>query len=126
MDWDSDPELKELRKAFLASFVDRRDKLRTALLKADSDSIRHIAHKLAGAAESYGYPNVTEVSSALDDWLAHAAENERSPASLFAFATLLTEVLEEALARGQDPADFRADPRFRALLVAAAAIRARF
>jgi HPt (histidine-containing phosphotransfer) domain-containing protein len=136
MDWDSDPELKAMRASFLVSFLERKQKLmecaenlsqatEAAEMTSWIEQSRFIAHKLAGSAESYGFPEITVVASALDDWLSHAPISERSDAIRVAsYARLLAETLGEAILTQKDPSSFREDPRFRELLDAAQLVRA--
>ncbi|MCM2276444.1 MAG: Hpt domain-containing protein [Oligoflexia bacterium] len=70
MDWDADPELRELRARFAATFSERAEALREALARGDRERLRQLAHALAGAAGSYGYGVIGDAAAALEEGLA--------------------------------------------------------
>jgi HPt (histidine-containing phosphotransfer) domain-containing protein len=122
MDWDTDPELKAMREDFIGSFRERRAQLEAALKKSDFKEVVFIAHKLAGAAESYGFAILTEAGSALEDWFEHAQPSGTEAAEA---GTVLVELLLAAERDRSDPAGFRSDKRFQKLLAAAASLSGR-
>lgn len=124
-EWESDPELRAMRADFVASFAERRlalEALASALRQADAPAfdeafkrVGAIAHKLAGAAETYGFPTLTRASSALEDWVnthgpAHAASKE-----VGAFAELLARLLAKTQSAAKDADDLVSDPAFARL-----------
>lgn len=131
MDWVSDPELKAMLDEFVASLPVRREKLsklRKELMASQgprqreaADEICRVSHALAGTAETYGFPLLTRISGALDDYLSESdeARSEPCPAARIAeFTGFLVEALGLA-ERGSDPAGLVKDPRFQALMDAA-------
>jgi HPt (histidine-containing phosphotransfer) domain-containing protein len=125
-EWESDPELKAMRAEFVASFAERRKALEThaaALARESpgsrawgeaSEGARGVAHKLAGAAETYGFPTLTLASSALEELL----ETGREPAQAALWTGLLSEMLAAAQRRGKDCGEFADDPRLKSLKLA--------
>ena len=75
MDWNSDPEMKAIRDEFIASFDDRLEILRKGVAQLKSGdaealkNIQYVAHKIAGTAESYGFPSLTRIGALIDDLL---------------------------------------------------------
>ncbi len=73
LDWDGDPELKKLRAEFAASLPERLKKIKEALKAGGASEagaiaeLRQQAHKLAGLGGSYGYPELSELSAAIED-----------------------------------------------------------
>jgi len=62
-EWDTDPDLRELRDGFLASFPERIRVLGEAV---SAKEVQHVAHKVAGVAGSYGFSLLTELGLAID------------------------------------------------------------
>jgi hypothetical protein len=112
MDWESDPELKAMRDEFVASLAGRRK-----LLDGGAVALQFTAHKLAGVAESYGFPTLTRVGEAIDDWIDHVGGPAAAAASplLERAGKLLDEALSEASRAGRDPERFGSDPRLAEL-----------
>lgn len=84
---DVDPwaELAEVRRAYAARLPDKLAELRAALEAARAGEeplveARHVAHRLAGSAGSYGHPAVSaavaEIEHALIAAIAEPAERE--------------------------------------------------
>jgi HPt (histidine-containing phosphotransfer) domain-containing protein len=128
LDWEGDPELRKMRAEFIASFAERRVALTAALASGGPPAggtvrewlaePRMAAHKLAGAAESYGFPTVTAAAAALDELLS-ASPAPESAAFLAESIRLLDAMLASIQAECRDPAELRADPRFGRLISAA-------
>jgi len=127
-EWETDPELIALRAEFVASFEARRRGLETALpalrgegaeFAAAFGKVVEIAHKLAGAAGSYGFGALTQAASAFEDW-AGLRESGHDPDIARAGVELMIEMLERSAAVGKDVTEFVDDPRLRALQNASA------
>lgn len=119
MDWDSDPELKKIRQEFVDSLDERIEKLDEALvvLEETRDSegeirdaislIQHIAHKLGGVAGSYGFPALSRISAALDEYVDRARDDETDEGSMAdrvqRYGRILGDAISEAR-NGRDPA----------------------
>lgn len=130
-DWDSDPELKAMRAGFIASLAERRDLARKALSALRSGApeaiadVIFIAHKVAGAAESFGFPTVSQVAAAIEEALpsrekalvSALAEEPGLLTRALGLAELLDELLTAA-AGGKDPVHLSSDPRYRAIALA--------
>jgi HPt (histidine-containing phosphotransfer) domain-containing protein len=76
-DW-SDPELRALREAFIATLPGRADRIREAWRRGDAETFGGELHKLAGAAGSYGLDQLSALACALEDRL----DGGTSPAEL--------------------------------------------
>jgi len=120
MDWRSDPVFQELRNEFIKSFPQRLEKLQALILKLSSTSDDFIAtlfecqvlsHSLAGAAETYGFPVLTDLSGKVDDFLSLETKNE-SVKKVLSFLQLLAEALSKTIQSGVDPVEIKQDPRF--------------
>lgn len=124
MDWDSDPELKKIRLEFIDSFLQREKELETFLSNYEQKSsletlksIQQVAHKLAGSAESYGFPALGEISGKMDDFFLEILEGTSGEISKkVKRIKSLSELLSEALkfcAHGQDCEWLLNDDRFK-------------
>lgn len=130
MDWESDPELKAIRKEFIDSFKERKETLQLLIreLKKIGDNpasfgarnmekFYFITHKLAGTAESYDFPTLTKISAAIEKLLLIIKEPEehegKSPSTeeLIRFTELLIQSLKTAM-KGDDPVESLSDPIF--------------
>ena len=111
IDWNADTELKAMRDEFIASFAERRRALAVALRTRDVKEVQFVAHKLAGAAATYGFPTLSRIGGALDDALDSGFLGQ---GDLPEFTALLDEALSEA-AKSGDPSLFAQDPRLRKL-----------
>jgi HPt (histidine-containing phosphotransfer) domain-containing protein len=122
-EWESDPELKAMRADFVASFKERRlalEALAPALASGGPGQaafdgafrgVGAIAHKLAGAAETYGFPTLTRASAALEDWVdGHAGSAD--PQEAVAFAALLASMLDKTQSAAKDVPSLASDPAF--------------
>jgi HPt (histidine-containing phosphotransfer) domain-containing protein len=115
MDWNSSPELREMRQAFIDSFKERRALLAPILTgPMDLKCLQHVAHKLAGAAETYGFPTLSEIGGAIDDLLDMRGEKIAKEDALN-FARLLDESMKVAQ-NGEDPAHLKQDTSFAKLI----------
>lgn len=77
-DWNSDPELRKMREEFIGSFSERRASLSQWLKgKRDRQELLFIAHRLAGAAESYDFPLLSRLAGELEDWLSSAKSDDQ-------------------------------------------------
>lgn len=130
MDWDSDPELIAIKHDYIKSLAERRVGLQklidffnhsppTALELLDErkKEFQFIAHKIAGTAESYGFPTLTYICSLIDDALDGPAK--LSLGTLSDWSQLLDTALE-ASGRGKDPQNIKEDKRITTLKEAAA------
>lgn len=123
-EWETDPELRAMRADFVASFESRRLALealvptlrggRTGVSDFDEafKSVGAIAHKLAGAAETYGFPTLTRASSALEDWVGKPGQGPEAAKDVVAFAELLARLLSKTQNAGKDVRDLISDPAF--------------
>ncbi len=124
LDWENDPELRAIRKDFCDSLADRR-RLLAQVISALRDGrcepqtlerLQSIAHKLAGTAESYGFPTLTRICEALDDFL-DAAGPSAEAGRILEFAMLADDAIA-ASQGGDDPSAFETDARMRKLISA--------
>ena len=121
MEWKNDPEFSRLRAEFMASFAERARTFESAVQDLKPTELQHAAHKLAGVAESYGFPTLTTASGALDDWLSLApADATSKPARLGYLVKFLVELLRSAQATQSDPESGNADSRMMELRLLAA------
>jgi HPt (histidine-containing phosphotransfer) domain-containing protein len=114
MDWESDPELKQLRAEFIASFEERRGALERAARTGQAEQAHHICHKLAGAASTYGFSTLSKIAGAIEDGMDLAPSFPWRELS-----SLLTEALARASASRKDPSELLGDPRVARLISAA-------
>jgi HPt (histidine-containing phosphotransfer) domain-containing protein len=129
-EWEKDPELRAMRAEFVASFEGRRQALAAFTpglgqggpgdpgYEEALKGVVAIAHKLSGAAETYGFPSLTRASSALEDWYHLSRPTDRDPGSAALFAALLSEMLSRTQERGKDVQELLSDSRFARLLAA--------
>ena len=121
LDWENDPELRQIRQEFCDSMTERRALLAQVIeaLRAGRagpevlEELQSIAHKLAGTAGSYGFNTVTRICEALDEHLDRPGA-AADPARLVGYAQLVDESLVVAQG-GKDPEPLARDPRFRTL-----------
>ena len=130
-EWENDPELRAMRLEFVTSFLERRQKLEAfypvlrqgvpgeAAYEQALAGIGALVHKLAGAAETYGFPMLTRAGAALEDWLGTSNPRERASKRVLSFVELVAEMLGQAQSTGKDARDFAADPRLQSLESAA-------
>lgn len=85
----TDP-LEFLRRQFIARCRTELDQLRA--LAADDPEFGRIAHRLAGSAASFGFPQVSEAAAVVDDRIRHGPDP--APDEIQA----LIESLEKAIA----------------------------
>lgn len=129
-EWENDPELRAMRAEFVASFAERRaglERLAPELARAGApgspafekvlSEILHYAHKLAGAAETYGFPALSRAGAAFEDWCDRgAAEPARRDARVASEgALLIAELLAQAQQAGKDVPARAGDPRLASL-----------
>ena len=81
MDWEKDPELKKLRAEFVCSLSQTKEKLahcidelknlpeNSLLFLEKYEEIKNIVHRLAGAAESYGFIDLGRCAEEFDEWI---------------------------------------------------------
>ena len=93
-------------------------------LKAESkntpeirESFQFVVHKIAGTAESYGFPALTELTSALDDYFDLSAVAELQHTDLVNVASMVDKALEIA-SNGEDPVVVLNDNLFQKISVA--------
>lgn len=68
--------MTELRRAYLKSLAAKLQELAAAIADRDFASAVRIGHQLKGSGKSYGYPDVSEFGSSVED----AALNGRAAA----------------------------------------------
>jgi HPt (histidine-containing phosphotransfer) domain-containing protein len=78
-------------------------------------SVGAIAHKLSGAAETYGFPTLTRASAALEDWVGSQAGAPGAQQDVVAFAELLAKLLGKTQVAAKDVDDLASDPIFARL-----------
>ncbi len=113
-DFRDDPEYRLLLEEFVHSLSVREQELRKHLIELRSSGrdefecasdlgsqIRYLAHNLAGAAESYGFKSLSEVSGKLDDELSHSSTIPLGP--MIGVTELLAGLLEAAARTGKNP-----------------------
>ena len=134
-EWENDPELKAMRAEFVASFAGRRETLSAQSLvlargksgdpefESALKTALGVAHKLSGAAETYGFPLLTRASAALEEWCGNPDLKIRSGADASLFAGLLVEMLAQTQQRGKDSSEFASDPRLQKLESAVGALK---
>jgi HPt (histidine-containing phosphotransfer) domain-containing protein len=122
-EWETDPELKAMRRDFVASFEARWLAIEAALpeLAAGGDKfvaaltrVAAIAHKLAGAAETYGFPTLTRACAAFEDWFDRKPSGH-DPSLASAGSRYLATVLKGCAQAGKDAPDQAKDPVLGAL-----------
>ncbi|OFZ83260.1 MAG: hypothetical protein A2583_03235 [Bdellovibrionales bacterium RIFOXYD1_FULL_53_11] len=112
IDWESDPELKEMQRQFILSLHERRNLLATALAAikpavpdANVDealkTIQFVAHKLAGAAGSYGFGKLTEIGGRIDDLL-DEEEARKDLKNIIALSSELDALMDKVLKTGRE------------------------
>ncbi len=70
-----DGDLRDIVEEFVAGLAQRMDELRQAHEKLDFDQLTMLAHRLKGAAGSYGYPDISQLCAKLEQqFRAHQAE----------------------------------------------------
>lgn len=68
-----DDDLREVVEEFVAGLSDRIHEIRRALGESDWDRTAMLAHRLKGAAGSYGYPDISRLCAEME----HNARGER-------------------------------------------------
>ena len=93
-----DPRLRDIVKEFVDNLASRVEEFRTAHEKLDWDTLVSLAHRLKGAAGSYGYPDISKLCAEMEHELrAHQAEQfAQWLASLASFATAARAGLGES------------------------------
>ena len=119
VDWDSDPDFKKIRDQFIESFAEREKALLEAIAAAPASDeqiakIRLVAHRLAGAAESYGFAALTQVSGALDDWIC-SGQAKGASELLGQKTAMLARALALARTSRQDPTGLLESAEYKAL-----------
>jgi HPt (histidine-containing phosphotransfer) domain-containing protein len=61
------PALEALKARFIARCADDRLRLAEALQTGDLDGVKHTAHKLAGAAGTFGFPELSRAAMTVED-----------------------------------------------------------
>jgi CheY-like chemotaxis protein len=130
-----DPELQALRDEFIESFPERRVALETLISKLAPGAAapggppiretlleaRFVVHKLAGIAESYGFPKLSRIFGAVDDLILRetGGQGEGIPVDRWVrMLGLLRDLLAEAIQHREDPQRLLSDPRVRELICA--------
>ncbi|MFO0838646.1 MAG: Hpt domain-containing protein [Phycisphaerae bacterium] len=61
-----DPDMRDIVEEFVAGLPVRLDELRTAYAKLDWQSLTTYAHRIKGAAGSYGYPQISALGATME------------------------------------------------------------
>jgi HPt (histidine-containing phosphotransfer) domain-containing protein len=70
-----DPDLRDIVAEFVAGLATRIDDLRRAHEQMDWELLTTLAHRLKGAAGSYGYPDISKLCAEMESKLcAHEAD----------------------------------------------------
>ncbi len=125
IDWESDPDLKNLRDDFISSLKGRLEKIilvQEEILNLGISSERIyegqiIAHSLAGIAETYGFPILTLIAAKLDDFLDFCSKNYPTH-EILEFMNLLELALKETVKGGIDSRILLEDVRMKRLTFA--------
>ena len=62
-----DEDLRDIVEEFVGALENRLAELETAHAKQDWDQMVMLAHRLKGAAGSYGYPDMSQVCATMED-----------------------------------------------------------
>ena len=120
-DWNDDPEMKEIRDEFIQSFQNRKDLMLSEIRTLSSEKkvgseevfpIFNIVHKLSGTAESYGFPTLTILSAAIENYLTPFIEKDLGETEIFEFDKLkaMAKIYDEAIElaqSGEDPVEIK-------------------
>lgn len=83
-----DEDLRDVVEEFVAALPERIDALKRASETLDWETLATLAHQLKGASGSYGYPDLSALSAAMEqDFRRH--EMEGLPAQLQQLETLI-------------------------------------
>ena len=82
-----DPDMADLVEMFIDDLPKRINELATSFEQQQFDDLRRIAHQIKGAGGGYGYPELTEAATVLEDSL---KQNDELDAIHDAFDELLT------------------------------------
>lgn len=97
-DWERDPEIAALKREFVESFPSRVAALSTALNGpggVQAGDLERLAHKLAGAALTYGFEEIGAAADRVEELSAGAADAD----ALGRAARRLIELLEKTSAK---------------------------
>jgi len=131
MDWESDPELIQIRSEFIKSLSERAVALKNCcdtILKVGltDDTVRElafIAHRLAGIAETYGFSVVGNIAEKLDGWLSSSEIYKQPPKEVVRCVSFLEEALHRVIETESNPQEMLEDQRMRDLIFFFEAIR---
>ena len=71
-----DADLRDVVEEFVAGLLERSDELRQAHERLDWDMLATLAHRLKGAAGSYGYPDISRLCAEMEQhFRQHQAED---------------------------------------------------
>jgi HPt (histidine-containing phosphotransfer) domain-containing protein len=71
----ADPALRDIVREFVDGLAARLEELRLAHAKLDWEALTTLAHRLKGAAGSYGYPQISKLCAGMEQqFRAHQAE----------------------------------------------------
>lgn len=116
----NDPELKQLRDEFLGSLAERRARLVRALDSNSYPPALEVAHKLAGAAGSFGFPILSEGAAALEDCLTPPSGTDSRDFTVFVKAVI--RAIESVARDKADCETIRQDKDWKRLISAAEAL----
>jgi len=84
--------MQALRAAFAARAGDEHDRLAAAVRDGDRETMRAVAHRLAGAGGLFGFPRISAAADALEE----AIESGAGAAEVAAQSVPLLGLLAEA------------------------------
>lgn len=122
-DWESDPILKALRNEFIDSLNARFQKLKKIELEISSlgvteerlYSCQMIAHNIAGSAETYGFPVLTQVAAHLEDFLEYFSKQTPIVETL-KFIGFFGDTLDSASKSRLDPIQILEEDQMKELI----------
>ncbi len=87
-----DEAFADLVEEFVEGLADRVSGMNTAMQEANFDNLKHLAHQLKGAGGGHGYPQLTEISSRLEQSAVESRLDECQQ-SLSELQTLISRVV---------------------------------
>jgi HPt (histidine-containing phosphotransfer) domain-containing protein len=94
-----DPELIEVIEIFVSEMPDRTANMHACYERSDWAGLRQLAHQLRGAAGSYGFQSITELSARLEA----AVVEMKSPANIRRALEDLSDLCGRIRSRRCDP-----------------------
>lgn len=79
LDLDEDHQYRELVRRFVAGLPGYAREIESGLERGDWDSVASLSHQLKGMGGSFGFPELTEAASSLQDRLKEGDKGEATP-----------------------------------------------